>query len=271
MFYAENIKVIASDIDDTLIPGGNTSLSPRNKEALLKAKDKGIKILIITGRHYKFLQKSLFDELPMDLIGTINGACLTDREGNTIAKFPMKEEHMNIITDLAIEHNIGLGFKFEDRIVSYANHEKFVNGYIRKGMESETSVLDDTKERKHHLEHGYPLGTFLIGADDEVMQEYSKKIPDLVFAYSFRGGYDVYEKSISKATAIEKVLEMEGLTWNNVIAFGDAANDTPMIQKAGIGVAMSNSKDDVQEVADIIAPSCEEDGVAQVLEELGIV
>ena len=50
-----------------------------------------------------------------------------------------------------------------------------------------------------------------------------------------------------------------------------AGNDTPFIQKAGIGVALGNAKDDVREYADIVADTCANDGVAKVLEELGIV
>ena len=270
MINPENIKLIASDIDDTLIPGGELSISKRTKEALLSAQRKGIKVLIVTGRHYKYLPKTLFDDLPMDVIGTINGACLTDREGNTIAKFPMSEEVMNTITDIAIKHDLGLGFKFEDAIVTYSNHELFVSRYLRKGLESDSKIIDDTKKRKHHLEFGLPLGMFIVGVEDDVIEEYRKALPDLVFSYSYTRGCDVYLRSVSKVTAVEKVLEMEGLTWNNVIAFGDAANDTPMIQKAGIGVAMGNGKDDVLEVADIVAPDTRNDGVAQVLEELNI-
>jgi hypothetical protein len=50
--------------------------------------------MINTGRHYTFLQPSLFDDLPMDLIGTINGACLTDRSGTVLEKHPMSKENM---------------------------------------------------------------------------------------------------------------------------------------------------------------------------------
>ena len=51
---------------------------------------------------------------------------------------------------------------------------------------------------------------------------------------------------------------------------GDAGNDTCMIEKAKIGVAMKNARDDVQKYADILADSCENDGVAKMLEQLHI-
>ena len=93
----------------------------------------------------------------------------------------------------------------------------------------------------------------------------------MVFAWSSLKGFDVFLHSINKSLTVEAVLKEKGYTWENVIAFGDAGNDTPFIRKAGIGVALGNAKDDVREHADIVADTCANDGVAKVLEELGIV
>lgn len=264
------IKLIVVDVDNTIIPSGKQEISPRLKEDFHKAMDKGIKVMVNTGRHYTFLQPSLFIDLPMNLIGTINGACVTDRSGNIIEKHPMKKEHMEAITDICIQNDIGLGFKFEDRIVTYANHQKFMDGYVQKGAPWESSVIDDTKDRTHHLQHGYPLGTFIIG-DESIIEPFTNSIPELQFAWSFRNGFDVFLKDINKATSVNRVLKELDLDWNNVIAFGDAGNDTPFIRPAAIGVALGNAKDDVKEYADIIAPDCKDDGVAIVLEQLKIV
>lgn len=266
----ENIKLIVVDIDNTIVPAGETGISPRLKEDFHKAMDKGIRVMINTGRHYTFLLPSLFEDLPMDLIGTINGACVNRRDGSVIEKHPMTKEHMEAITKICIENDIGLGFKFVDRIVTYANHQKFMDGYVQKGAPWESTVLDDTKERKHHLKYGYPLGTFIIG-DEKIIEPFVNSIPDLQFAWSFRHGFDVFLKSINKATSVECALRTYGLTWDNVIAFGDAGNDTPFIKPAAIGVAMGNSKDDVKENADLVAPDCRDDGVAVMLEKLKIV
>lgn len=266
----EAIKLIVVDVDNTIIPAGKQEISPHTKEALHKAMDKGIGVMVNTGRHYTFLQPSLFEDLPMNLIGTINGACLTDREGNIIEKHPMKKEHMEAITDICLKHNLGLGFKFEDRIVTYANHQKFMDGYVQKGAPWESAVIDDTKERTHHLKHGYPLGTFIIG-DESDIEPFVDTIPEMQFAWSFRNGFDVFLKDINKATSVNRVLKEMNLGWENVIAFGDAGNDTPFIEPAAIGVALGNAKDDVKEHADMIAPDCKDDGVAVVLEQLKII
>ena len=126
----ENIKLIVCDIDSTIIPAGQHEISPRLRE--------------------DFHKPSLFDDLPMEIIGTINGACVNRRDGSVIEKHPMSEAQMNAITLLCLEKGIGLGFKFEDRIVTYANHRKFVEGYVQKGTPYELTVLNDTYIRLAH-------------------------------------------------------------------------------------------------------------------------
>ncbi|MDO4520807.1 MAG: HAD hydrolase family protein, partial [Erysipelotrichaceae bacterium] len=112
----EKIKLIVCDIDGTIIPGGKHEISRRLKEDFDRAMAKGLKVMINTGRHFTFLQPSLFEDLPMDIIGTINGACVNRRDGSVIEKHPMSAAQMHTITLLSIENNVGLGFKFEDRI-----------------------------------------------------------------------------------------------------------------------------------------------------------
>ncbi len=266
----KQIQLIVCDADNTLIASGHTEMGEQTKIALQKALEKGIKVLVNTGRHYTFVQKHFFETLPMEYIGTINGACLTDRSGKTIVKFPMSQDQMDRITNACIKNGVGLGYKFESGVVTYANHERFVDSYIQNGEDKDKLVYNNTDKKDYHLSHGLPLGIFLI-CDEKEMEVIQAECDDLVFAYSYRGGYDVFLKDINKATSTEKVLELYGLTWDNVIAFGDAGNDTPMIEKAYIGVAMGNSKDDVKEKADIVADTCLNDGVGKTLEELGII
>ena len=78
---ADNIRLIVCDVDNTIIPSREEAMSRRLADDFRKAMDQGIHVIVNTGRHYTFLQESLFDDLPMDLTGTINGACITDREG----------------------------------------------------------------------------------------------------------------------------------------------------------------------------------------------
>ena len=71
-----------------------------------------------------------------------------------------------------------------------------------------------------------------------------------------------------KATALETLCALEGVARDEVIAFGDGLNDLDMLRWAGTACAMDNAVDEVRAAADIIAPSNDRDGVAQIVEGL---
>ena len=72
----------------------------------------------------------------------------------------------------------------------------------------------------------------------------------------------------TKAKALEKLCDLLGLTREQVLAMGDGDNDMPMIQFAGIGVAMENGEEHIKQAADIIADDCNDFGAAKILEQI---
>jgi hypothetical protein len=69
---------------------------------------------------------------------------------------------------------------------------------------------------------------------------------------------------VNKATALAEL----GVPPEEVVAFGDYPNDIPMLQWAGLGVAMGNAHPEVIAIADEVTATNDEDGVAVVLERL---
>ena len=68
-----------------------------------------------------------------------------------------------------------------------------------------------------------------------------------------------------------KILEYFGISRDECMAFGDGGNDIPMLEYAGVGVAMGNAKEDVQAKADFITKSVDDDGVAYALRHYGLI
>ena len=77
--------------------------------------------------------------------------------------------------------------------------------------------------------------------------------------------YEYTSLGIDKGTALSKAMAKLGIRPEECIAFGDAENDIPMLQYAGIGVAMGNATDAVKAIADEVTLSNEEDGIAHSL------
>jgi Cof subfamily protein (haloacid dehalogenase superfamily) len=73
---------------------------------------------------------------------------------------------------------------------------------------------------------------------------------------------------VSKGSTLAVLCDSLGITSREVLAFGDMPNDLPMLRWAGRSVAVSNAHPDVLMAAGEVTASCDEDGVAQVLERL---
>jgi hydroxymethylpyrimidine pyrophosphatase-like HAD family hydrolase len=71
---------------------------------------------------------------------------------------------------------------------------------------------------------------------------------------------------VTKATGLEFVAEHLGFARERTLAFGDGENDIELVDWAGYGVGVENAHDRVKEVADLVCPRVEEEGVARVLE-----
>ncbi len=84
--------------------------------------------------------------------------------------------------------------------------------------------------------------------------------------YSAAFMVEISSREYSKATALEKIAEYYGLTAEQAIAVGDNLNDLPMIERAGLGVAVKNAEDVLKEKADLVLErSNDEDGVAELI------
>lgn len=78
---------------------------------------------------------------------------------------------------------------------------------------------------------------------------------------------EIFDKGGSKYNAIKEIMDMEGISNRDVIAFGDGLNDVDMIRLSGIGVAMGNALSDVKDVSDYVTISHNDDGVIYFLKE----
>jgi len=79
---------------------------------------------------------------------------------------------------------------------------------------------------------------------------------------------EISARGVTKASTLAVLCTELGVAAADVVAFGDMPNDLAMLEWAGTSYAMANAHPSVLELADRVAPSNEEDGVAATLEEL---
>ena len=78
---------------------------------------------------------------------------------------------------------------------------------------------------------------------------------------------EIMPQNINKAYSLQKLLDHVGLDKSQLIACGDGYNDLPMIEFAGLGVAMGNAVDEVKAAANYVTASNNDNGIAQVIEK----
>jgi len=101
----------------------------------------------------------------------------------------------------------------------------------------------------------------------EVQKQIAAGIPEELSVIQTAAFYlEIIPRCIHKGQGIRDICRVLDIQPSEVIAFGDAENDIPMLQEAGIGVAMGNAADEVKAAADYITLSNNEDGIAAALE-----
>ena len=271
----ENIKLVASDLDGTLL-NKNKEITPRLFEALKKLNDLGIYFVPSTGRPFGTVPQTI-KELPfLKYVITSNGATIYDAEKkkNIIENY-LTPEAVDAIIEIAKELPV---------ITEY-----FIEGkaYIAKDVYDDLTPFDLTESHKTYIKNSRtPVENFweemkrndtvleninLVFKDMDLRKQTWNKLKALGLASVTAAtaiNIEITSLFATKAQALEKLCDVLGFTRENVLAMGDGDNDMPMIQFAGIGVAMANGEEHIKQAADIIADDCNDFGAAKILEQI---
>lgn len=266
-----SIKLITIDLDGTLFNSKGV-LTSRVKTTLLKAQEKGIKIILNTGRSLSGEVLELLDELNLtdegNYVATYNGALVQD----IYNKKKIIHHTLNIADYYKIEklaEELGVHFHTisEDNIYTANSDIHWLT--VREAYLAKLSLYYVTPgEMNKDIE----IGKMMIIDEVDLIEESIKKIPEEFYKnYSiFRSSpyfLEFLNKKASKGTAVEELGKYLNINREEIMAIGDNENDLDMIKFAGIGVAMGNSSDFVKKAADIVTKTNDEDGVACVIEE----
>lgn len=262
-------KLIALDMDGTLLTT-DKRISKRSKAAIKSAEEKGVKVVLASGRPLNGLIKSL-EELNLlkdeDYVLSFNGGLVQNTKTQKIvSKLPLKGSDLKYIYKISKELNINIhAFSEKEGLIApkisqYTEYEAEING-IDINIKDFNTVDDDDDIIK-----------FMMIDPQEILDPAIEKLPVEVYEkYSvFKSSpffLEFTNKEVDKGLGLKKLGEYLGIKREEMIACGDAGNDLSMIKYAGLGVAMENATEEIKEAADFITTSNDEDGVANVIEK----
>jgi len=257
-----DIKMIFFDIDDTLRVKDTGYMPLSVQEAIAKLQAKGIKIGIATGRGMYGIVPEI-KALKPDYFVTINGQYVTDCDGHVLYSNPIANRDIkNFITWAEIQ-------KIEYGMLGAAD----------RAVSAWTPVVDDAMRVVYgkieadplfyERQAVYQLWTFSTEQVEDTMP--TDLLEHLKIIRWHKNSCDLLPINGSKAAGIEVILQLLGLTKDNIIVFGDGLNDIEMFEYAGFSVAMGNAHKEAKASADFVTKDLVDDGILHAVKVLGLI
>jgi Cof subfamily protein (haloacid dehalogenase superfamily) len=257
-------RLAAIDLDGTLLRSDGT-VSERTREALASARERGITVVFVSARHPGSLAEVARDAGVGGLAICSNGATVYDLDAaRVLRERTLETEVATKLVQALRERAPGVHFAVEsDAELSLEPGFNAWDWEPPPGMR-----IADALE----LVAG-PVTRLIVRHDTHELEVLAALVEELAgeSASVLRPGEWTVELSavgVNKAAALAELCEEQGLTADDVIAFGDYLNDLPMLAWAGRSVAVANAHPEVIAEADEVTASNDEDGVALVLERL---
>ncbi len=257
------VKLIAIDLDDTLL-NKNKEISYDNCLSIRYALEKGIKIIIATGRPY-FRVESILKKLNIfrddSYVITFNGGIISNAINSEIIYEKLIDnndirEIVNIINEFSLCYNI---YKNNDIYTT-----KVVEDLIKLPVFNGIKFCYTTDKEIEKLDYAHKI---IISDKKEKIDKYHsdivKKLNDKWEVFRTTPNFlEILPKGVNKGNSLKILIKRLKIKETEVMAIGDAENDVPMFDVAMIKVAMGNSAKSLKDKATFITKTCEESGVS---------
>lgn len=267
------IKLIAMDLDGTLMAPDHITVTEKTKLALEKAHNMGIKTVIATGRTLSIIGDVLKQVPFIDYVIYSNGAVVYDRcKGENIYTNYMPSDIVDKVVDILESYPVyyelyanGASNTQESKSAFFKNKDlpaEFLDFY----MQSLVNHDNLSEFAKNNAIEKINLFYF----DGEFYNEIKEKlfsIDGIDKTSPVSGDIEMTFSGVNKGNALENMCKELCFTSDEVMAFGDADNDIEMLQYAGYGIAMGNASVECKEAAKYETLSNGEDGIAAAIEK----
>ena len=262
-------KLIVLDLDGTLT-NNKKEITPHTLETLIKAQEKGLKIVLASGRPtygiVPLAKKLKLDEYEGYILSYNGGEIIDWKTGELMYKNLLDHDVLPYLYKCAKDNDFAIVTYDGENVLTESPDDEYVL------KEARLNVMNIKKVDNFLEAITHPIAKCLIVGDATRLavleKEMHEELKDRMGVFRSEPYFlELVPKGIDKARSLAVLLEELNMTKDEMIAIGDGFNDLSMIQFAGLGVAMANAQQIVRESADYITLSNEEDGVAHVVEK----
>lgn len=260
-----DIQAIFCDLDGTFL-NSNHEVSDYNQRAVkaLMA-EKNIPFYVVTGRGMPAIDsiKSLKVD---DLTGCFNGAVIKDyKTGKILKSYPIAPKDNKEIITIAKKHDFTCIWYCEDGVFCNKDDELAADYFHIAHLQPQFAHLDDFADKTI-------IKMIMKWHNEDILDEVRDYITDakhldLWGTYSLPNSLEVLNNKANKGEAVAFIAKHLGYDLNHCMAFGDNANDEPMLDKVGYGVVMENGRPSTVSKYPYKAIANDKDGVGRYLKE----
>jgi len=234
------------------------------KKALKSLSENGYMVVLNSGR-----SKAALMETGIDFDGYVlmNGA-YAEVDGKCVFENAIEKEKLSELLSVLDSINVDYFLETENLAeVKDVKGERFIEFMEKYELDYEKFLQFDI----NNLKKTYKLQ--VIYGESKYFDELKKKLPDGFVLDDHRNGIstDISQEGIAKGTGIEKICEYFDIPKENTYAFGDNTNDYDMIKRAGHGIIMGNHASELEDVAEFITDTVENEGIYKALVKYGLI
>lgn len=264
-------KIIALDLDGTLT-NAEKQIPEKTLKSLLSIQQAGIKLVLASGRP-TFGVRHLAKQLMLDKFGgymlSYNGGKITScMDGQILARHTLELDLIPVLYEYAKNAGQAILTYTRSAILTETPDHEIIKLESKYNNDMPIEKVDDFVEAVKRQ----PFKVAIVGekrAMDQLKLELTNVLGQRITIYRSTDNYlEIVPSHVDKGRSISFLLSDLGLKPKELIAVGDSYNDVPMIQIAGLGVAMGNATEAVKQCADYITTSNEEGGIEHLLQKV---
>jgi Cof subfamily protein (haloacid dehalogenase superfamily) len=251
--------MIAIDLDGTLFDS-KSRISRENIRAIAKCKDKGLKVVIASAKPPLIIGR-LARRMKLDAPQiSYSGALIIENYNEIVFELKIPKKECLEIINYCREWGKGLTLGVNNGLLYYEKKHPYLK------------VVTDTGDRIAKIRNiaseeiiNNAIMFSISAYENDGFEDYLKSTVKSELIKIVRGSPEsivIFNSKADKFLAVRKIMEMYGISREELLAIGDSHNDFEIIQFAGIGVAMGNSVEDLKKIADYIVPDNNNSGVA---------
>lgn len=261
------IRLIATDIDGTLVKESTSKIYPELLDAIRRWTDAGNYFCVASGRQYYSIEH-MFEKVSDRIIYLAeNGAHVRYRDENILVK-KMRREHVEgIMKQLRPYYGqCETVVSTVDGSLLETKNQEFLD-FFKKGYRNKYRIVEDVLEEKTDILKIaiYQKDSIRDLGESTLIPAWQNQVKTCMAGEEW---VDFMDASVDKGNALGIIQQYFGISREETMAFGDNDNDIGLLQAAEESYAVENARESVKAQAKYICPSYKEKGVYQVIEQL---